>query len=220
MQMDTEEIKKSIAERFNNLQPEIQDAIMSSNYEKNLYEIAQKHKLNVEQLGELELNTTLVLLGQTHPDEYADELEEDLKLPKEKIGEIVTDVNERIMKNIRELIKKNFADDDETEAQAEVPVPPYIASEMQKPAPVAEKTITQPTTTVPTPKVESSIYGKAGIEILDGVDMISQKLKGVTMNKSVVSDHSIPKVTPTTPQAPAPTTPSTRARDPYHEVID
>src|SRR5437016_6180323 len=120
--MEQEEIKNLIVERLNNLQPEIRNAIMSSNYDKELYDISQKYKLSIEQMGKLELNTTLVMIGHTHPDEYRGELIEDLKLPAETVDAIVNDVNEKVMKNIRELIKQNFAkDDEEEEAFKEVP---------------------------------------------------------------------------------------------------
>ena len=42
-----EEIKQSIIERFNKLQPEVQAAIMDSNYEKNVYEIGKKYNLSI-----------------------------------------------------------------------------------------------------------------------------------------------------------------------------
>ncbi len=35
--MDKEQFQKALAERFDNLQPEVQNAIMSSDYEKNIY---------------------------------------------------------------------------------------------------------------------------------------------------------------------------------------
>lgn len=114
--MDEDRIKNSIQERFNNLQPEIQAAIMDPNYEKTLGEISQKYNLSAQEFSELELNTTLVLIGQTHPDKYMDELSDDLKIPKEKIEAIVMEVNEKILKNIVYIIRKNF-DADDTEEQ-------------------------------------------------------------------------------------------------------
>jgi len=109
--MEQEEIKNSIIERFNNLQPEIQEAIMNTNYENILVEIGEKYKLSPEQIGEFEFNTTLVLLGQTHPDEYSKELSENLKLPEETIKEIVNEINEKVLKNIRALLVKNFEEE-------------------------------------------------------------------------------------------------------------
>ncbi len=124
--MDEDRIKNSIRERFNNLQPEIQAAIMNPEYEKNLTEIAQKYNLSAEEFSELELNTTLVLIGQTHPDKYMDELSDDLKIPKEKIDAIVGEVNEKILKDIVDIIRKNFdADDTEEQIISDLPDSDY-----------------------------------------------------------------------------------------------
>jgi hypothetical protein len=139
--MDIDEIKNAVIERFNNLQAEIQAIIMDPNYDKTIADIGKKYSLSPAQVSELELNTTLVLLGQTHPDEYTDEILEDLKLPKDLISQIANDVNEKILKSVRDMIKKNFEDDEkEDEAQEEVPLPPpnYDASD-EKVAPVAKK---------------------------------------------------------------------------------
>ena len=120
--MDEDRIKNSILERFNNLQPEIQAVIMDPNYEKTLGEIAQKYNLSAQEFNELELNTTLVLIGQTHPDKYIEELSDDLKIPEEKIEAIVKEVNEKILNNITDMIKKNFeADDTEEQVIADLP---------------------------------------------------------------------------------------------------
>ena len=110
--MEQEVIKKSIIERFNSLQPEIQQAVMDSSYENYLSEIVVKHNLTKEQAGELEIDTTLVMLGQTHPNQYEKELLEDLRLAEWKTKELVSDVNEKILKNIRDLLVKNFDEEE------------------------------------------------------------------------------------------------------------
>ena len=117
--MEQEEIKNAIIERFNNLQPEIRNIILDENYDKTLYNISQKYKMTPEQVQDFELNTTLVLLGQTHPNDYEKELKEDIKLPKETIENIVQEVKEQILKNIYQTLKDNFTKDDEEEAKLE-----------------------------------------------------------------------------------------------------
>ncbi|MFA7315242.1 MAG: hypothetical protein WC059_00365 [Candidatus Paceibacterota bacterium] len=187
-----EEIKKAIQERFENLQPEIQDAIMSSNYEKELYDISQKYKLNIEQMGQLELNTTLVMLGNTHPDEYVDELVTDLKIKKEDALAISNDVNERIMKNIREILKKNFEKEDEEEsASKEVPVPPQNPI-LPTEATVKTETALKTNLTTPLPKTQSGILANAGIEMME--DMKTNTKDGEDISKKeggVLSESGI-----------------------------
>jgi hypothetical protein len=246
--MDQEEIKNAIKERFNNLQPEIQEAIMSSNYEKNLYEIGTKYKLNIEQMGKLEFNTTLVLLGQTHPNDYLDTLAGDLNMPKETVNNIVGDVNEKIMKNIIDLIKQNFAkDDEEEEAFREIPLPP-ISKPENVPTPSYKETSNEIKTAEAKPAQENNekkisnehheIYKNVGIEIMNdekieeskndsaslqsGINMIKDKLGGVTVSKEKVSDYSMPKINneKMVKPAPIPTGPEPKTKDPYHEPIE
>jgi hypothetical protein len=114
--MDQQELENLIVERFDNLQPEIQAVIMDPNYEKQVVDIAQKYNLSKEQTSDLEINTTLVLLGNTHPDEYSKELTEDLKLAPVVVKQIVDDINQTVLKNILGMIKQNFKEDDEKEA--------------------------------------------------------------------------------------------------------
>lgn len=227
--MDKDELKEAVANRLENLQPEIRNAIMDSNYEKNLYEISQKFKLNIEQMSQLEIATTLVLLGQTHPDGYIDDVIEEVKVPKDVAEGIVNDVNEKILKNIRDLIKKNFEEDKaEDEAQSEVPLPPYDGIGVADEDSSNKEELNEPVVKIN--KSETGIYKNAGIEMIsdepkeDPLSKIANKLIMPTSSKPIVSDHTMPKVTPAAaPVAPAPTpTPAqnTNKHDPYHEVIE
>ena len=198
--MEQEEIKKSIIERFNSLQPEIQTAIMNSDYENNISIIGRKYNLTDEQVSELEFNTTLVLLGQTHPDNYKVELSEDIKLSEDKISEIVNDINEIILKPIRETLKNNFADDDRKESELmEIPLPPYKSPEAVAeimPQNVEKKEV-ETKIEIPLidfPKKEEVIPAKPPTNIIE------EKLKGATQSENTVSDHS-----------------ASSARDPYRE---
>ena len=110
--MEKEDIKLAIIERFNSLQPEIQMIIMNTNYEESLYSISKKYNLSDDQYKELELNTTLVLLGNTHPDEYKNELADDLKISGETLDKLVNEINEKILKEVLPIIRKNFIDDE------------------------------------------------------------------------------------------------------------
>lgn len=228
--MEQEEIKKAIIERFNNLQPEIQEAIMDSNYEKNLYDVGKKYNLTIEQMGELEFNTTLVMLGQTHPDDYNKELLEDLKIPEEKINLIVSDINEIVLKPIRELLKKNFEEDNRVESELEeTPIPPYkkiIQEESINNANINKEIISKPEPLkipeqpkapegivfeTPTPKeaVQEILKTVAPIKTIEEKkpamvihNIFEDKLKEPTTSKHSVSNYSIPDSTKSTPKTP------------------
>lgn len=225
-------------ERFAKLPKSVQSAISESNYQESLYGIANKNKLSIEQMGVLEEITVKVLLGVIHPDQYESELTSKIELEKDKVTEIVMDVNEKILKTIREILKKHWSENESgvVNPDDEVPIPPYAISTPPEPEikkeEVAKIEINNPweknrESTLgmnPPEKTETGIYQKAGIEIVDGMEMIGDKLKGVTISKNVITNHSLPKVggqtPPQAPQAPTTTTPTTKAHDPYHEVIE
>jgi len=100
-----EETKKMIKERFDALPKMVQDAILSSDYESSLVEIGKKYQLTVGQMGMLEQETTLTMMGLTPIENFETELTRELNVDKIKGGQIVTDINEKIFLNIRELLK-------------------------------------------------------------------------------------------------------------------
>jgi hypothetical protein len=100
-----EKTKKIIQERFNALPESIQEVILSSNYEETLIEIGKQYNLNVEQLGILERETTLVMMGLTPTKDFENELTRELGIDREKGFQITNDINEKIFLKIRELLK-------------------------------------------------------------------------------------------------------------------
>lgn len=245
--MDEEEIKNSIIERYNSLQPEVQAAIMDSNYEKHIYDIAQKYKLTVEQMGEFEADTTLVMLGQIHPDDYNETLVDSLKLPVDKVNEIVTDVNALVLSPIRDILKKNFEEDDRIETDfTNTPPPPYTNIEIKKTdEPKKIETITPPSTyssnfivnikkeeKVPEPIIPISpiiqTTKEDEVPIPPKIDManiqkniIEEKLKGATVSEHTISTHTEPGLDiPLSTIAKADIqTASKNPHDPYREII-
>lgn len=112
---------------FSTMPDEVQTAIAQSGWKKNLYEIAKKYKLSIEQMGVLEELTVKVISNEILPNKYEEGLTSKIIIPKEDISNLVGDVNENILKKIRELMKK----EEETEVlkkeefDEEIPIPPY-----------------------------------------------------------------------------------------------
>lgn len=228
---------KKLDERFSKLPLEVQKAINESNYQSALYNIAKKHKLSISQMASLEEATTKIMLNIIHPDNYQTEVEKSLEIGKDKAIEITNEVNEGVLKNIREVLKKTWGSNEKVSINTdEVPTPPYKEIKLEK------KIISVPVQTN-IPKVESKIYKDAGIEVLDDSvtktetkkeevvkaptkevevrDILADKLAGITMSGTSVSDHSIPKINiqpETKPKAEEDS--SAKKYDPYREVIN
>ena len=230
--MDEEGIKNAIIERYNSLQPEVQAAIMDSNYEKHIYDIAQKYKMTIEQMGKFEADTTLVMLGQIHPDDYNETLVDDLNLPADKINEIVNDVNEKILGPIREILKKNFEDDDRVETEfTNTPPPPYTNVEIKKENEIKKVEQTTPQNTYTNNfivNIKKKEEKEGEVPIPPKIDMtniqkniIEEKLKGATVSEHTISTHNEPGVDiPLSTTVKADTeTGSKNPHDPYREII-
>lgn len=102
------EIEKELKTRFELLPKDIQDMIVSDAYQQNLFETAKKYKLTYEQLGQLEMEATMVLLGMTPPDELQDDLQHELNISSVDAGFIVSDIKEQSFKQVWESLMKLY----------------------------------------------------------------------------------------------------------------
>lgn len=112
-----EDVKKELQTRFELLPEEIQKAITSTEYQMKLFEIAKKNKLTYEQLGTIEMETTMVLLGMTKPDDFRDEIQVELKLNDPEIDALVKDISDVVFVPVREVLKQVY----DKKAVAEAP---------------------------------------------------------------------------------------------------
>jgi hypothetical protein len=97
--MDKE--KQQIIDAYNKLPNDIQEAIKSVGFGHSVQEIGKKYKLHIDQLGELEDETTLVMLGVVHPMDFLSDIKFRLEIDDKKTNDIVHDINEQIFKPIK-----------------------------------------------------------------------------------------------------------------------
>lgn len=230
--------------RLESLPDEVKEAISNSNYQSSVYEIANKHDLNISQMGILEEITTKVLTGFIKPDKFEEEVKNKVNTPEDKTKEIVAEINEKVFKNIKEILVGNW------EKEETKPIPPYVAKSV--PLPISENIKIEKNTDIQIPlppykapvkeippKSETDIYKEHGIEIIEnepvspptkgeisegqrgpGFNILAQKLTENTSSKVTVTDYSLPKVNPkiqpvNSMQGGIPA----KAHDPYHEAV-
>lgn len=147
-------VASDLDSRFANVPPEVARAIAQSDYQKKLYAIGTKNKLQVNKMAALEDVTVKFILGKISSSQYESELSLTTDLPATTVREIAVEVNADILSPIRELMKnpetKSISLEDD-----EVPLPPY-----------AQKSIPQAFVTAPAQKTEAGIYANSGIEIV------------------------------------------------------
>ena len=167
-----------IKERFDALPESIKEIILSSNYEETVLKIGQAHQLNVEQLGILERETTMVMMGLTPPQDFQTELARELRIDNAKGAEIVKEINEKIFFKIRELLKL-----------------------MNTPA--GEEPVIEEDTKLKNTGADWDVMKSAGIEIVESPKvapdihpMLSQKMSGPSQSPAVTTEHTIETTTP------------------------
>jgi hypothetical protein len=144
--MDKEQLQKTIVEYYGKLPKEAQDVFSSMAWMEKLKDIGVKYSLDEKQMEVLGTETTLVLLGIIHIEEYNTALEKDLKLPKEITDKIASEMNEGVLKTVKEQLVKTFESNVVSLGEKEIPT----VSE--------QKSFTTPTTTpvsAPTPVLDS-----------------------------------------------------------------
>jgi hypothetical protein len=98
------ETQKLIDERMAKLPAYIRTALAQIHWGEQIISIGKKNGLHIDEMGALQTETVLVLVGLVHPDQYAKNLQHELHIPKEKIDAIIMDVNEKVFKNIRQSL--------------------------------------------------------------------------------------------------------------------
>jgi hypothetical protein len=114
------ELKK----QFESLPLEVQKAISGADLPTKLQEIVKNNKLMIDQAGDLQMETMLVLLGLEPLESFVSNLMKNVGLSSIQASVIAHDVNESIFKNIRETLKK--INDSAVEAEKAAATQPAI----------------------------------------------------------------------------------------------
>lgn len=95
---------------FEKLPKEIQDAVLSYETAEKIWQIAQNHKLQIDQSGNLQDIVLDVMMGITATKNFIKTLADELKISTVDAGAIARDIDEQIFKPIKEIMIKIYAD--------------------------------------------------------------------------------------------------------------
>lgn len=98
---NTPDMKQALAERFSSLPKVVQEAITSADVQKHLRDLAEVHKLHVDQWQVLENNVMLSLLGFQPVADLAQHLQKDLGVTEEVGVELAASISEIVFSPIR-----------------------------------------------------------------------------------------------------------------------
>ncbi|HEV7702345.1 MAG TPA: hypothetical protein VGO63_02800 [Candidatus Paceibacterota bacterium] len=86
---------------------ETTNAIAAVDWKAAIVSLREKKGYNFEQLGDLELETELLLCGLTTPEEYPKELQTRMRISKAETDELVNEMNSLVFNKIKEELIKN-----------------------------------------------------------------------------------------------------------------
>jgi len=118
--MEKEELQKNIALYYEKLPPEAQEVFSSMEWLKTLENISSKYALTQFQQETLVAETTLVLLGIIHPEEYEEILKKELSMPQTLLVEILTEIKGSVLESIRPQLTDAFTKNISGEETGEV----------------------------------------------------------------------------------------------------
>ncbi len=145
------ESQKLMQEQFSKLPTELQAALKSPQLHEKIRIIGSKHQLHIDQMGKLEDEVVMFMMGFTEPEEFMSQLVNDLSVSTTTAGDIAVDIGKEIMVPIRGSMKK--ADGQGAPSGPSTPVTSAISKPAElhpADAMLSQKTVT--TVAPPTPK--------------------------------------------------------------------
>jgi len=189
------------------------NAINAIPWQATLLQMRETKGYSLEQLGELETETELLLCGLLSPQNYPIELENRMRLSKIEVDELVKEMNNLVFSKIKEELIKN------TEKKEN-----FVEKEEKNDTQILRSAgieILNEKETLPIPeKLELSSSPRLVEEGAGGGDLkeqphpiLAQKLSGFTQGGVVETHHSLDNLTKSTEQSTA-----VSKVDPYREI--
>lgn len=102
------ETEKIIKKQMSILPEEVKRVFVDPKIDEQILEIGKNFNLDTEKVGTLQMETTLLMLGLTDPDEYPNELKDRLKIDDQILNNMVQKINTVILPEIIEKLKELY----------------------------------------------------------------------------------------------------------------
>jgi hypothetical protein len=208
------------------LSPETISAIATVDWKAAILGLRATKGYNFEQLGDLELETELLLCGLLNPADYPKELENRMKISGAEANELAKEMNDLVFKKIREELIKNTGRKNIFENKtnmveekkgvdilksAGIEIMPNLSTTAELPSASAPSVITMPSREEMLKKIEKpEVIIKPEIQSTLG-QKISKPLQ-IPMVKTEYTLDNLSKNTNSVPQAPKD---YSKTKDPY-----
>jgi len=120
------ELDDALKERFDKLPKVIQNAITSADVEKRMRELADTHKLHIDQWQALENEVMLTLLGVQPIEDLERNLKTEVNVSSEIAGSLASDISKIVFEPIRAELEREL-EQSGAQAATSTPTPAAIA---------------------------------------------------------------------------------------------
>lgn len=119
--------------KYEKMPKDLQNAILSAETSGVIDAIAKKYGLNIEQTGNLADEIGLLMLGETHPSDFINNLNRRLGADPETTKKIAQEINEQIFSKVKESLRKIHAVDENEAAAVHAPATPAPSPQQVRP---------------------------------------------------------------------------------------
>lgn len=166
--------------RFISLPKDVQEAIYYSNWKEKIYDVAKKYNINIEQTGILEEITVKTISGGIKTEQYESEIKSKIGLPDDKNKEMVVELNEKIFKAIKDLMKSNSGAEEESN---QIPIPPYMKVITNDQLLITNEKITEI-------KKEETVIPKPEPVIVNKEESSQKEIENIISNKGLSTEET------------------------------
>ncbi len=99
-----DDLKNDLRKQFDILPPELQQAISTVDLPGKIQQVVKNNDLLINQGGDLQLETYLVLLGLQPLDKYIDNIVKNVGLPRDRATLVAHNVDDLVFKNIKDTL--------------------------------------------------------------------------------------------------------------------
>lgn len=221
--MDTESAAK-IKARMEELPEDVRAAIQSAEVGKHLQEVGTKYKLHIDQIETLGNETYLVMLGFTEPDEFAENIQKEVKVPNDQANLIAQDISNTLFVPIRESMQR-FAEEqalhssvlqpETTPAAPKQPLSSVLPVASMAKTPEVTPMPTVPVPTAPIAPVAETQKTPPAVDLHAADMMLSQKTVSAPAETPTVAPIPKPDLSKSEPPKPG-----NYKTDPYREPVE
>ncbi|MDQ5901748.1 MAG: hypothetical protein QG580_463 [Patescibacteria group bacterium] len=100
--------KQLIQDQMRKIPKEVRDAIENSDWERVVFNIGREHKLHIDDIDTLSVETILTMIGLEHPKDFYENVQSRANIDTDTMNQIVDEINSRLFTKIRLALQEYY----------------------------------------------------------------------------------------------------------------